>query len=92
MDKMLTAKDVAGCMACCENTARAMMKQMPHVVLPGGKAHKAVRVRECDFRVWLMQNTVDPQSPAQGRKKAPTLRMFTGEGLDERGRIPRRKV
>lgn len=92
MDKMMTAKDVAGIIGCCENKAREMMRNMPHFIAPGGKARKALRVWQSDFMQFLRNNTVDPTQPRKGRKKAAPPPLFMGEGFDERGRIKRRTV
>lgn len=91
MDKMLAARDVAEIIGCCENTAREMMRKMPHFVAPGGKERKTLRVWQSDFLQFLRTNTVDP-GERKGRKTAPRpLPRFT-EGLDANGRIPRRKA
>lgn len=88
MDKMLTAKDVAKVIGCCENTARAMMRKMPSFTPPGSKL---IRVWQSDFMQFLHSNTVDPNAK-KGRKSAPRPLLRFTEGLDEQGRIPRRKV
>lgn len=92
METLLSPSEIAKRLNCCENTARAMMRKMQHIILPGGTAHKMVRVSETAFRAWLMQNTVDPTPPHKGRKNAPTPFKCPADGLDERGRIKRRTV
>lgn len=92
METLLSPSEIAKRLNCCENTARAMMRKMQHIILPGGTAHKMVRVSETAFRAWLMQNTVDPTQPHKGRKNAPTPFKYPTDGLDERGRIKRRTV
>ena len=92
METLLSPSEIAKRLNCCENTARAMMRKMQHIVLPGGTAHKMVRVSESAFRAWLMQNTVIPDEPRKGRKNAPRPVFMMADGLDERGRIKRRTV
>ena len=91
MDKMMTAKDVAAVIGCCENTAREMMRKMPHFVAPGGKERKTLRVWQSDFMQFLRSNTVDPDAK-KGRKSAPRPVLRFAEGLDANGRIPRRRA
>lgn len=91
MDKMLTVKDVAAVIGCCENTARDMMRQMPHFVAPGSNARKTVRVWQSDLILFLRTNTVDPNAK-KGRKYVPRPVLRFTEGLDEQGRIPRRRA
>ncbi len=91
MDKMMNAKDVAKILGCCENTARDMMRRMPHVTLPGGKTRHAIRVWQSDVAEFLRSNTVDPGAK-KGRKSAPRPILRFAEGLDEQGRIPRRRA
>lgn len=90
MEKMLSAKEIAATIGISENKAREMMRSMPHFIIPGGKAHKALRVWQSDFMQFMREKTVDNTQPHKGRKKAPAPLLFTGEGLDERGRIRRR--
>lgn len=91
MDRMLTVKEVAGIIGYCENTARDIMRRMPHFVAPGGTARKAIRVWQSDLMAYLAANTVTP-GQRTARKKAPAPRVLLADGLDERGRIRRRKA
>jgi hypothetical protein len=91
MDKMMTAQEIAEIIGCCENTARDMMRKMPHFVAPGGKTRKAIRVWQTDFMQFLRANTVDPDA-RKGRKSSPRPLLRFTEGLDADGRIPRRKA
>lgn len=91
-NRLLDAAEVAKHLNCCENTARKLMRQMEHVILPGGTAHRMVRVAESALATWQQQNTIDPTTAGKGRKKAAAPRIFPHEGFDERGRIKRRTV
>ena len=91
-NRLLDAAEVARYLNCCENTARKLMRQMEHIVLPGGASHRMVRVTEGALATWQLQNTINPTPTGKGRKKAAEPRIFPHEGLDERGRIKRRTV
>lgn len=90
-DRMLNAQDVAKITGYCENTARAMMRKMPHFIAPGGARRKTMRVWQSDLMQFLHEHTVTPTAQ-KGRKKAAVPRAVFPCGLDENGRIPRRKA
>jgi len=95
MDKMLNAEQVAGIVGCCESTAYALMRKMPHFSPPGRGERKLIRVWQSDLLTFIAQNTINPAAPQKGgRKPAPRMssNVLDPELFEPDGRLKRRRA